>query len=121
MSVRVDPETGVPLLGGGATPPPAEDLAEHPISPKENGELKEAVVEQQKAEQEAANLGLNVVLVLAEALTAYQNLQKAIERREHASERAIKSTGIQRERVKGFDLARGMIKFTRRPKDAREG
>lgn len=113
-SVRVsDPETGLPLLGGGQTPP-AEALSEYPLPPKESGELKEAMKNVAEAEDKAANLGLNVALVMYESQKALEALQKATEERARAIKRAIASTGIHQEQVRGFDLDRGMLKFVKK-------
>lgn len=101
-------------LAGGEVIPPSEDLAETPMAPQESAAIRKAIEEAQVADQRLAQAAVGSLLAQEQAREALRQAQEAQENIRKASDRAIKSSGIQAERVRNIDMDRGVIQFVRK-------
>lgn len=113
MQHKTDEETGLPLVGGPFDSS-AEELLEIPIPPQIIVELKKAEENFGVAQAYAANMGLAVLDVLRQGFSALRKLDDAKMEHNRMMGRAAKSTGVGEERVRTFDLERGVALYTKK-------
>lgn len=108
----IDDETGFPIVGG---PMDArhEELVEIPLPPQIIADLRKAEEARGNAEALAANLGLAVLDVLRSGFKALRDFEESKSEHNRMLDRAAKSTGVGVQRVRGFDLERGVATYAK--------